>query len=71
MAVAGGLPRVDIHIHLMTEAAERGALGKPQKGKGKNDKQDNANNEGGSDGPVVFLGHLFKIDINIIPKGFD
>jgi hypothetical protein len=71
MAVAGGPPGVHIDIHLVTETAERGTLGKPQQGKGKNDEQDDANRERRLDGPVVFLGSFLKIQIDIGPKGLD
>ena len=46
VAVAGGLPRVYIDVHLMAKAAEGGGLRKTEKGDGDDEKEDSASTNG-------------------------
>jgi hypothetical protein len=71
IAVARGLPGIDIAVHLMTESAEGGSLRETEERKGNDEKQDNANNEGYLHPLGVGLGNLLYRLKNIRPKGSD
>jgi hypothetical protein len=69
LAMAGGLPRLDIGVHLMAETAEGGRFRKAKKGDGDDEKSDDGDKEGYLHPPGMSLGKLFYRSKDIGPKG--
>jgi hypothetical protein len=70
LAMAGGLPRIYVDVHLMAEAAEGGRFRKTEKGDGEDEKGDDADNERYFHPLRMSLGKPLHRSKSIEPKGF-
>ena len=68
VAMAGAFPRVNIGIHLVTEATERRRLRKSEKGHGDDEKGDHAEEQKDFYSFDVFLGPSFRLIKKIDPE---